>query len=448
VDTTITLPEGYSFVDLDDGAKSDMVELLRWSFPTALSHEGMLAVPMAPEAERSVGVRTCEDGRLVAMHASHPWERFPLPGATGQAAGLTEVAVHPEHRRRGLLNAMMRLHLSRCVKRGEVLSILTATEPTIYGRYGYGHAADSLALKLSRGAGLRSIEGSEAVKVRVLQLDRARHTSVINAVHQAAGAQGLLARPGWAGRTTEVLQAAELYEHHPLRGGREELRLMLAERDGEAVGYALFQRNAVWENWGDGGPASTVTVKECVAIDGAAAHALWSRLLDLDLTSKIEAWPVPVDDPLIGMLLNVTAALALCEEFLWVRLVDVPAALAARQYSSDIDVILEIRDALLPANQGQWRVRARAFSAEVSVEAVKSVEVSSADAGTNDARSTSERPADLSLDIRELGAAYLGGTSLAALAKAGLVQARSDEALLRTAAAFLWPIAPGCTWLF
>ena len=134
--------------------------------------------------------------------------------------------------------------------------------------------------------------------------------------------------------------------------------------------------------------------------------------------------------------MNLRAAAPRTPDNLWVRLVDVAAALAGRQYAADVDVTLAVTDTRLPANAGVYRLRADAFG-PASVERVDP---------------EFEAP-ELSLDVRELGAAYLGGRSLAALTAAGLVTVhpragQPGNALARASAAFGWPIAPGSSWVF
>ena len=113
---------------------------------------------------------------------------------------------------------------------------------------------------------------------------------------------------------------------------------------------------------------------------------------------------------------------------MWVGIVDVAAALLARQYQTDIDIVLDVRDSLLPVNAGRWRLVGPAFGA-ATVER------------------TNARAA-LALDVRELGAAYLGGRSLCELASAGLVDQIRNGSLLRASTAFGWPVAPGSSWTF
>src|SRR5690349_12930777 len=67
-------------------------------------------------------------------------------------AGLTWVGVHPDHRRRGLLTAMLRHHFEQTRREGGHLSALHASEPGIYGRHGYGLASLELEVEVGRGA--------------------------------------------------------------------------------------------------------------------------------------------------------------------------------------------------------------------------------------------------------------------------------------------------------
>ena len=423
------LPQNYQMCGIAEEQRGEVIDLERWAFPSEETREEMLDAPNYYDFARTQGIRHQPDGRLVAMHSSIRWDALPVPGATAAAAGLTMVAVHPEHRRKGLLNAMIDLHFSHCRKRGEAISMLTATEAAIYGRYGYGHASDSLSLTLNRGQALRPVEGSQDVKVSILDVDPAAHAALIDRIHREAGASGMLARPGWGTRDTPNLRDVMLRDFPSSLRGTEETRLALAEREGQPVGYALFRRSDIWACWAQGAPGAEVIVKEYAALDGAATCALWSRLLDLDLTVKVHIGPLPANDPLVGMLVAVGTAQTHLEEMLWVRLVDVPAALAARRYATDVDAVLEVEDSLIAANQGRWHLSAPAFGGPVCVEP------------------TSREP-DIRLDVRELGAAYLGGTSLASLAACGLVRSTDPLTLLKVASAFLWPVSPACTWYF
>jgi len=154
--------------------------------------------------------------------------------------------------------------------------------------------------------------------------------------------------------------------------------------------------------------------------------------------STVEAPMLAADDALLSLLVDPRGTGPRVVDNLWVRLLDVPVALAARRYGAPVDVVLEVTDAHLPANAARWRVRTRATAADGDDDAFGYPATVTA---THDA-------ADLTLDVRELGAAYLGGRSLAALAGAGLVVEHRPGALLRASSAFGWPVAPLCSWIF
>ena len=245
-----------------------------------------------------------------------------------------------------------------------------------------------------------------------------RHAALVHDLH------GAVDRPGWATRESPEVRAARMSDPEPFRNGAEALRVAIAEVDGVAVGYAMFRRKGGWEA---AGPRGTVSVREVVAATPAVARALWGVLVDLDLMATTEAWPLALDDPISHLLVDPRAAEPRIADNVWVRLLDVPAALRARRYAAPVDVVLEVTDALLPANAGRWRLSGGPEQAEVSA---------------------TDSPADLSLDVRELGAAYLGGTGLSGLAAAGLVTEHRPGALAEAATAFGWAQAPVCGWVF
>src|SRR5690606_9978450 len=157
---TTPLPAGYRFAPLGPDRREELVDLTLWAFPAGVSVEEFARHPLPLVWDRSSGVVT-EDGTLVGSHASHPFARFPVPGSHAAVGGLTWVCVHPGHRRRGLLRAMVHEHLAACRERGEVASALYASEPGIYGRFGYGVASTSLTLRVPKGAPLREVPGAE-----------------------------------------------------------------------------------------------------------------------------------------------------------------------------------------------------------------------------------------------------------------------------------------------
>jgi predicted acetyltransferase len=428
---TASLPDGYRFETLDASRLRDVHDLDTWAFPSATSIDDLAATASPITWDRAVGVAApgAYDGELAALRASYPFRTFPVPGGELPVAGLTWVGVHPQHRRRGILRAMIDQHLAHCQERGEAVSALFAAEYAIYGRFGYGRAADDLRLEIPRGAALRDVPGATDHTVRIEHASRERHADLVARLHREAGRMPLgiegLNRPGWAARETSELEAT-LWEDAPVfRNGRESRRIAVVERDGEPRGYARLRRTLDWQA---AGPRGRVETSEVVALDAAAARALWGVLLDLDLSNVVAPFFVPVDDVVTELLVDRRAAVPRLADNLWVRLVDVGAALAGRRYAADADVVLGVRDERLPQNAGAWRVTASAF-------------------GPARCERTDASP-DLELDVRELGAAYLGGTSLAAQAAAGLVVERTPGALARASVAFGWPVAPACSWVF
>ena len=433
----IALPSGYRWRTLTKDDQRLVTELDTWAFPSGLAHDDIDATPSPLTWERAIAIEAEGFDGLVALHASYPFAHFPVPGAELPTAGLTWVGVHPQHRRRGLLTAMIDLHLARSAERGEALSALFAAEAPIYGRFGYGHAADDLRLEIPRGAALRDVPGAERHTVRVEVATREKHGELEDRLHRAAGAAPTsvagINRPGWVTRETEELQAYWWADAPIHRDGRESRRIMIVELDGEPRGYVTFRRTM---NWEPGGPRGRVHAGEVVALDAAASRALWGALLDLDLTNEVTPFVLPVDDVITHLLVDLRAAVPRTPDNVWVRLVDVAGALAGRQYAADVDVTLAVTDTRLPANAGVYRLRAEGFG-PASVERVDP---------------EFEAP-ELSFDVRELGAAYLGGRSLAALAAAGLVTVhprpgQRGSVLAQASTAFGWPVAPASSWVF
>ena len=410
---------------MPESRKIEYLEVDRLAFAFDSTPETDALVPITFEWDRAQAVEDA-DGQLAAVHASYA-HTMPVPGGTIACSGLTWVGARPDQRRRGLLTAMIDSHFSRSLARDEPISALFAAEPAIYGRYGYGSACDHTNVKLSRGAALRDVPGADELTVTLATADVARHGALVDGLHRAAGA----GRPGWTTRDSDAWRTRVLADPPAWREGAEPLRIVTVhDAAGQARAFALFRRK---ENWGEGGPAGTVKVREAVAVDAAATHRLWSFLLDLDLTATVESPMLPVDDTLLHLLVDQRAVVPKLTDNLWVRLLDLPVALAGRRYSAPVDVVLDVTDTRLTANAGRWRLTTGPRQ----------------DDGTYPAEvARTQDDADLRLDVRELGAAYLGGRSLTAQARAGLVTEVTAGALQSAAVAFLWPVAPMCNYVW
>jgi predicted acetyltransferase len=348
-----------------------------------------------------------DDGRIVATTMAFT-RQLTVPGAEIPCAGVTAVAVVPTHRRRGLLTAMMRRQLDEIRDRGEAVAALWSSEGEIYGRFGYGIGTTQARLVARRPAA--ALAGAAVGGDPLRSGPAANHIDAMRAVHDRVRARrpGMLSRPGpwWQDR---------LFDPETNRGGAHPLRAVIADD-----GYALY---AVRPGSDEDEPAGEVVVRELVAATPAARAVLWAFLLDQDLTRTVRWDHASVDEPLWLMVADPRAVRRKIGDGLWVRVVDVAAALGARAYATSLDVVLEVADAFCPWNEGRYRL------AEGSCEPTRA-------------------EPDLALDVAALGAAYLGGPTLRELAEAGRVRELRPGALERTSAAFRGDVAPWCPEMF
>ena len=347
-----------------------------------------------------------QDGALVGTAGSFAFT-MTVPGGPVPVAGVSWVGVHPTARRQGVLTGLMRRQLDDLHAGGEAVAALWASEGGIYQRYGYAPAAWSLSVAVPRGAAF--VEPVPRGGVRLV-LPRAE---VLAPLYDAVVA----VRPGWPARDAAWWRY-RLHDPEHTRSGATALQA--AVTDG---GYVLYRQKPAWI---DGIAAGTVEVRELVAANPTAHARLWRFVLDLDLTTEVTARSVAPDDPLLQLLAEPRGAKARYSENLWVRLVDVPAALAQRRYAADLDVVLAVEDAFCDWNRGTFHL------------------VGGRDGAACTRVDTS---ADLSVGVADLGAAYLGGTSL--LSRRTTVVENTPGALSRTSTAF-GPLeaAPCCPMVF
>src|SRR5215471_8402135 len=178
-------------------------------------------------------------------------------------------------------------------------------------------------------------------------------------------------------------------------------------------------------------PAGSLSVSELITADGAAMAALWADLLTRDLIGEVAARQRPVDDPLLDMLADRRRARAYLTDGLWIRLTDISAALRSRRYCCAADVVLEVTDELLPANAGRWRLQCPGLADGAAASCDRTTAA-----------------ADIVLPVAALGAGYLGGVRLSALATAGLVTEHRKGALATLSAALYSDLAPWCPSMF
>ncbi|MDP9429591.1 MAG: GNAT family N-acetyltransferase [Actinomycetota bacterium] len=371
-------------------------------------------VPAHAELDRSLGLWDGE--RVVATSGLYSRE-LTVPGGVVPCAGVTWVSVAPSHRRRGVLTAVMRRQLTELHEQErEPVAALWASESSIYGRFGYAPATwrgnlsgdvARLALRPDVNLGTGRVEPVDVEDFRAAAVglhDRARR-----------GVPGNLARDArWWDRG--------LRDDPDQRRGASERRLLRhVEPDGAVTGYAAYRIRSAWTD--DGLPDGTVVVEEVRALTPPAHAALWRFLLSLDLVRTMRAPTASPDDPLRHLLAEPRALRSQPFDALWVRLVDVGRALAARRYPAPVNLVLEVRDRFCPWNDGRWSLvghPAGAFCSQTDADP------------------------DLVLDVEALAAVYLGGVSLATLQAAGRVTEVSPGAVTAAGTSFRWPVTPWC----
>lgn len=340
-------------------------------------------------SEELAGIYTSYDMSVTAPGPLDALNQVPM-------AGLSWVSVHPDHRRRGVLREMITHHFADLHEQGVAVSGLHAAEVPIYGRFGYGISSVELMLKLERGTVFTAPSLDDAagrVTTRFIAADSDDAARIVHDLHLrcANSTLGAVSRP--------ESMARPMFVDLPLtRQGQEPSQVLLAHVDGQPVGYAVFSRE---HQWSDFRPKGTVTVSELAAADPATLLALARRLVDFDLTSSITISGHGADDPLLWWAGGPRAVGVAGSDSLWLRLIDVGAALTERGYSGACNVVLDVVDPVCPWNQGAWRLTAGPDGVATCLP-------------------TSDAP-DLRLPVQALGAAYLGSRGLAAQAHQGLV---------------------------
>lgn len=381
-----------------------------------------------PAAEELVGVPAdqrfaadlldADRGSYAGIYGVRPMQlSVPGGGPLVPMAGLTWVGVHPDHRRRGVLTAMMRHHVEQTHREGVAISGLHASEGTIYGRHGWGVATQTFSLSLGRGTELNA-PGLEAEAKRL--------TTRFASVTDDGIAERLLAcetvvTPNIPGMVVGGLSYYAGIVHHQRQPeamrDKEPMRFLFAQRDGVDVGVTAFRREHKWEQ---GNPAGKMEVFALVG-EPATRLALLRRLVDFDLMGSVTVPQIGVDDPVWHWIETRVASDVKTHDNVWLRIIDLPAALPLRSYAEDCDVVVEVADPAAPWQAGRWRIVAHG--------------------GEGSASRTDAEP-DLEVPVSVLGSAYLGGTNLLARQRAGVLAERRPGAIRELWRAFRSDLAP------
>jgi predicted acetyltransferase len=340
-----------------------------------------------------------------------------VPGGELPAGGVSWVTVLPSHRRRGLMSGMMRLMIDDCRRRDEPLAMLWAAEGAIYQRFGFGLATMCVNLDAEPKAVGYAREWSREGSFRLLPAGEG--LDLVAPVYEAARAQhsGFLSRTPdwWAG----IL---------PIPGkdgkGGEARRLVVYETERGPEAYAIYKTKA---DWNVRGPACLLTVEEAIGCTPRGTREIWRYLLDVDLMRSLRAHRLPYDHPLIALAAEPRRLGMTVSDGLWLRIVDVTAALEGRRYGTARNgsgrLILDLGDEYCPWNAGRWRLEVSEGRARVA---------------------RAEEAADLALDANDLASMFLGGFTATALAAAGRVAELRPGALAVADGLFPTATKPWC----
>ncbi|GAA1901069.1 GNAT family N-acetyltransferase [Streptantibioticus ferralitis] len=360
-----------------------------------------------------------DGGRCVATFRTLPRELTVPGGAMISADAVSSVTVTATHRRRGLLSRMMARGLAAAKERGDAVSILVAAEYPIYGRFGFGPATwvtdwtvEIPRARLGRhelpdGARIDLVDGAEVRKVGPELHERVRRLTP-GAINRTENF--------WKLYTGEV----ELFSHP----WTEPHHAVYRDATGRVDGLLTYAIDDVWDGKM---PQDTLTVRSMTATTPEAERALWRYALSVDWVVKLASGSRPPDDLLPLLLGDPRAARVTSHaDFMWLRVLDAVTALEARGYAGTGELVLQVEDADGYAD-GRWRLTASPEGGQV--------------------RATGAEP-DLVLDVRELGALYLGDESAVRLAALGRVEERRPGAAARADALLRTPRRPWCPETF
>jgi predicted acetyltransferase len=374
--------------------------------PEDLTRERLVA-----EMDRWLGA--FEDGRIVGSAVAASYTVTVPGGAQVAAAGVTAVGVQPTHRRRGINTALMRAQLDAIHERGEAIAMLYASEGGIYGRYGYGLAAflGEIKFQTERSAFIRGYRPTGRVRL----LEREEALSSMRPVYDEAQRR----RPGMVALDDRWWRWL-FFEHEK----DEPSFFAVHDADGVADAFAVYR---VKHEWPDSIPRLELTVNRLMATTPQAYADIWRYLFDIDLVHSVNAWNRPVDESLFLLMQEPRRLRFRTSDGLYIRLVDVPAALEARGYVGEGRLVLDVQDPFCPWNEGRYVL-------EVS---------------GGDARCTrTDAEPDIACSVTDLGATYLGGVTFRQLHRAGRVDELNAGTLARADALFAGDLAPWNPFVF
>jgi len=362
------------------------------------------------------------------------------------------VTVQPTHRRRGLLRRMMTADLQRAADSGLAVAALTASEATIYRRFGFGTAMRERTITVDRSAPVSLLRGpataapataaaGTAAPGTAAAATAAPGTAPIGTVELVAAAElAATAREAFAAFHAVTPGSIDRHEGtwptvtgvgaKPDGSDDDTVRAVVHRAaDGTVDGYVTYRVAEAPSVGPGGGPGQQLQVVDLVAVTDDAYLDLWELLLSVDLVRSVRYPTARVDDPLLLALANGRALSITDEEdHVWFRLLDAPAAFAARPYPTDGSVTLRVHDALGHV-EGTWRLTSAGGTGHL-------------DPVTDGGEAGTASGPDLELDVADLGSAWLGGVDVGTLRQAGLLREHRTGAVQELRAMLLPERAP------
>jgi predicted acetyltransferase len=407
----------YEIVEVTPEKMADLFRVVHTAFGEEVKQERVEDEELVVELDRMIAVADGSD--LVASAGAYSFD-ITLPGGTSvPMAGVTWVGCLPSHRRRGILRQMMQYQLDDVAARGEAVAGLTASEAVIYNRFGYGVASQYVEAKLHKSRVDFPISPTSSGRVRMVWDDE--RAKVLPPIFEA----WRTAQPGAVNRSEGRWEQLFRDREFDRDGASAFFHAVHEDESGQPDGYVTYR---VKRSDGDGG--RTVIVWEVIAVDPEVEAALWKFVFDIDLTERFVLDMQPVDSQLPWRLVDQRAYN--CSglwDFLWIRVMDTPAALSARRYATDDAIVVEVVDAFRPGGAAAGR-----FLLEGGPDGAT-------------CRSEKSASADITTSVEALGSAYLGGVRWSTLAAAGRATG-TPEVLHRADAMFASTPLPFCNTPF
>ena len=356
-------------------------------FSTHATDEYVEIARTIAELDRTFGAF---DGAEIVGTTTTRTSELTVPGGAVPLGYVDDVSVLATHRRRGILTRMMRAQLDQMHQRGEPLAALSASEGLIYGRFGFGVATWTERWSIDRRHTAMKTPPDAHGRIRFIDPDVAR--SEWPSLHRRIRHD----RVGMV-RYSHAYWRAALWDSPGQRRGGSPFFHVAYLRDGKVSGLCTYRIRD-----------HEVLVVFILGEDDEVEAELWQYCFGIDLMTEVHGFVRPVDDPLPWRLDDVRRLTRTTTDHMWLRLIDVKAALEARQYACTGALTLQVTDDFCHWNDGVYTL--------------------SADRGGTVCTNSDGTP-DLYMTVADLAAVYLGGTSFSTLARAGLVRSSREGAL-------------------